>query len=78
MKTKKSKATKFTAPKYDDLFFAVSKHGGEFHKGFWGMMVEAGFTKKQISYRYSQMLLGVNSINEKILKEAKLVTPTPN
>jgi hypothetical protein len=34
------------------------------------MMIEAGFTKKQIAYRYTQLLLGINAANEKILKEA--------
>jgi hypothetical protein len=71
MKKTKTKAVKFTAPKYDDLFAAVTQHGGEFHKGFWDMMVEAKFTKRQIAYRYTQLLLGINSINEQILKESK-------
>jgi len=71
MKNKKSKNIKFTAPKYDDLHAAVTQHGGELHKGFWDMMVEAGFTKKQMTYRFTQLLLGINSVNEKILLEAK-------
>lgn len=70
MNTKKSQVTKFTAPKYDDLFIAVSQHGGELHKGFWDMMTEGGFTKRQMTHRFTQMLLGINSVNEKILKEA--------
>jgi hypothetical protein len=70
MNTKKPKTTKFTAPKYDDLFGAVTQHGGEFHRGFWDMMIEAGFTKKQMAYRYTQLLLGLNQTNTRILKEA--------
>jgi hypothetical protein len=70
MKKPKAKALKFTAPKYDDLFGAVTQHGGEFHKGFWDMMIEAGFTKKQMAYRYTQLLLGINATNNQILKEA--------
>lgn len=73
MKSKKpSRPTtiKFTAPKYDDLFLAVTRHGGELHKGFWGMMVDAGFTKKQMSHRFTQLLTGMNEVNEKILKAA--------
>jgi hypothetical protein len=70
MKTQKPKNIKFTAPKYDELFAAVTQHGGELHKGFWDMMIEAGFTKKQITHRYTQMLLGINSVNSKILGAA--------
>lgn len=70
MKTQKPKNIKFAAPKYDELFLAVTQHGGELHKGFWDMMIEAGFTKKQMSYRYAQMLLGINSVNNKILSAA--------
>lgn len=70
MKTKKPKNLKFNAPKYNDLFAAVSQHGGELHKGFWDMMIEAGFSKKQMAYRFTELLLGMNSVNKKILKTA--------
>jgi hypothetical protein len=70
MKTKKPKNIKFTAPKYDELFCAVGQHGGELHKGFWDMMTEAGFTKRQMSHRFTQLLVGMNSVNDQILKAA--------
>ena len=76
MKTKTTTKTnnpKFTAPKYDDLFVAVTQHGGPMHKEFWDMMTEAGFTKKQMAYRYTQMLLGINCVNQNILKAAKVL-----
>jgi hypothetical protein len=62
------KINKFIAPKYDDLFCAVSQFGGPMHKEFWGMMTDAGFTKREMTYRFTQMLLGINAVNEQILK----------
>ena len=58
---------KYSVKSYEDLHFAVCQHGSSMHKEFWDMMVDAGFSKKQMFTKYMKMLRNVSQMNNNIL-----------
>lgn len=67
MKAPKTPKDIYSSKRYEDLHFAICQHGSGMHRVFWDMMVDAGFSKKQIFTKYMKVLRNVSQVNNDIL-----------